>query len=348
MKIINLHGIVGIHINAKEFNDELDNTTGDITLDLNSGGGYITEGVAILNKMRSYNRGKIIVRVSYAASMMTQIALAADEVQVYDNSIFMIHNALGVAMGDYREMDKRKNMLKSMSNMLSVAYVKKTGKTTNQVLKMMDDETYLYGNEILKEGFADTLLDTGDDQNRTKDEAIAYSHLQMEGVSRALKEENLSIEALSACVGDCNLEKISYNNAAEAENQNSGGEDTPSNNSNTGEKGMKLSELKAQHPELFAEVVAIGCSQERERVTAHLTMGEASGDMGLAVASINEGAEMSAAINAKYMAAHMKRSETDARNKENVPGVTTPGGNEADGDTAMAEAVAKLLGVNNG
>jgi ATP-dependent protease ClpP protease subunit len=451
MKTINLHGVVGVHINAKDFNDELDNSTGDILLDLNSGGGYITEGLAILNKMRSYNKGKIIARVSYAASMMTQIALAADEVQVYDNSIFMIHNALGVAMGDYREMDKRKIMLKSMSNMLSIAYVKKTGKTQNQVLKMMDDETYLFGNEIVKEGFADTLLhDNSSDQNQTKDEAIAYAHIQMEEVSRALKNENLTAEQLTACVGECgfklddenatskfqdfpmvdqawdgaaavtrvrrflgaedepnndykkaffwynseesenfgayklpfvdvvdgrlvaNVRAVNAANAAMAgarggvnipaadrprvqshidryrdkwqEEQDKGEAVSAFKQSNKEKKNMNLSQLRAEHPELFAEAVAVGVNQERERVTAHLTMGEASGDMALAVTSINNGAEMSAAINAKYMAAHMKRSELNNRQDENVGDVNTgDAGDAGDEDAEDAKALEKAL-----
>lgn len=345
MKTINLHGVVGWDINAKEFGEELDNTTGDILLDLNSGGGYITDGVSIFNKIRGYDKGTIIARVSYAASMMTQIALAADEVQVYDNSIFMIHNAQGGAYGDYRELDKRSKVLKSMTNMLAKTYEKKSGKTANEVLEMMNDDTYLFGQEILDQGFADEILEAESDENKTKDEAIAYATVQLEAANKALKEESVSIEALSACVGGCNLENLSYNNAAEAPDQDRGGDSSPSTNSKKGDEIMKISELKAQHPELFAEVVELGVSQERERVSAHLTMGEASGDMALAVASINDGAEMSATINAKYMAAHMKRKESNDRQDENVGGMNT---NENDDnvndDEAMAKEVAKLLG----
>lgn len=346
MKTINLHGVVGWDIDAKEFSETLDNTTGDILLDLNSGGGYITDGVAIFNKIKSYDKGKIIARVSFAASMMTQIALAADEVQVYDNSIFMIHNAQGGAYGDYREMDKRSKLLKSMTVMLAKTYEKKSGKNSKVILDMMNDDTYLFGEEIKSEGFADTLLEGNNtDENRTKDEAIAFVSLQIDAVNKALKEENVSIEALSACIGGCNLENLGYNNAAEAPTDDRGGDSGPSTNSIKGDEIMTVSELQAQHPELYAEVVVAGVKQERERVTAHLTMGEASGDMGLAVASINEGAEMSATINAKYMAAHMKRKELNDRQGENV-GDMNPGdkGGDVNDDEAMAKEVAKLLG----
>ena len=451
MKVINLHGVVGVQINAQDFATELDNSSGDILLDLNSGGGYITEGIAILNKMRSYDKGKITARVSYAASMMTQIALAADEVQVYDNSIFMIHNALGVAMGDYRDMEKRGNILKSMSGMLAKAYVKKTGKSTAKILKMMDDETYLYGDEILKEGFADTLLDSGSTENKTKNEAVAYAHLQMEAVNKVLKEESASIEELSACIGNCSLNLDEENstppfqdfpmvdqawdgtaavrrvrnfmgitdkpnsdykkaffwyNNEESENfgayklpfvdvvdgrlvanvravnaangamsgarggvsipaadrprvqshidryrekwqreQDRGGDENPYTNSNKGEI-MTFSELQTQHPELFAQAVAIGEAQEHERVTAHLTMGEASGDMAYAVKCISDKTQMSATVNANYMAAQMKRIESNGRTKENVPGMNTPPNETAMlEDEAIAKQVAEKLGV---
>lgn len=347
MKIINLHGVVGWDIDAREFAEELDNTTGDITLDLNSGGGYIVDGVSIFNKIRDYDKGKITARVSYAASMMTQIALAADEVQVYDNTIFMIHNAQGGAYGDYREMAKRGKVLKSMTEMLANTYVKKTGKAKDEILDMMNEDTYLFGQQILDSGFADNILEAESDENKTKDEAIAYATVQLEAVNKALKEENASLEKLSACIGGCNLENLSYNNAPEAPTQDTGGGSGPSNNSKKGDEIMKISELQAQHPELYAQVVGLGVTQERERVTAHLTMGEASGDMTLAVASINDGSEMSATLNARYMAAQMKRLESNDRNEENVPDVNTSNPEEGNDDKAMADAVAKLLGVDH-
>lgn len=346
MKIINLHGVVGWDIDAREFNEELENATGDIILDMNSGGGFITDGITIANAIRAYDKGKITARVSYAASMMTGIAMAADEVQVFDNSIFMIHNAQGGAYGDYREMGKRGKMLKSLSNMLSVSYVKKTGKPSDEVLQMMDDETYLYGKEITDEGFADIILEADSDDNKTKDEAIAYATVQLEAANKALKERNESIEELSACIGGCNLEKISYNNAAEAGDSDRGEADTAFKQI-TQEKSMTLQELQSQHPEIYAQAVDAGVNQERERVTAHLTMGEASGDMNLATQCINGGSEVSATINAQYMAAQMKRLESNDRNDENVQDVNTPPPAEGNDDKAMAGAVANLLGVEH-
>jgi hypothetical protein len=81
---------------------------------------------------------------------------------------------------------------------------------------------------------------------------------------------------------------------------------------------MDLIELKAKHPTLCAQLVAEGETAERDRVSAHLTMGSASGDMKTAMTAIEDGSAMTALISAKYMAAGMKRQDTVAREEDNV------------------------------
>lgn len=208
-KVINLHGVVGWDIMAKDVNTLIDEAEGELVFDMNSGGGYITEGVAILNKIRSYKGGKTIARVSYSASMMTQIALACDEVQVYDNAIFMIHNAQGYASGDHNEMTARAKHLKAMSGMLANLYVKKTGKDKKEIQKMMDETTYMFGQDIIDNGFADTLIES---ENGEDDKAMAVTTATVNwGKSlKALEEESLSPSQLDDAIkmcksGNCDL-----------------------------------------------------------------------------------------------------------------------------------------------
>lgn len=110
---------------------------------------------------------------------------------------------------------------------------------------------------------------------------------------------------------------------------------------------MDLITLKAEHPAIFAEAVAVGVTQERERVDAHITMGEASGDMKLAVTCISEGTELNAAVNAKYMAASMNKNAKGDRASESEGDLDTEGDNDADAaDKALAAATAEVLGVD--
>lgn len=105
---------------------------------------------------------------------------------------------------------------------------------------------------------------------------------------------------------------------------------------------MDLNQLKIEHPEVFAAAVQIGTTQEHDRVNAHLTMGNASGDMKTAIAAIEDGSSMTATLQATYMAAGMNRADIQARGNESaVPGAgDMTDQSEAD---AGAEAGANIL-----
>lgn len=104
---------------------------------------------------------------------------------------------------------------------------------------------------------------------------------------------------------------------------------------------MDLNELKAKHPTLCAQLVAEGeqkgVAAERDRVSAHMTMGNASGDMKTAMAAVEDGSAMTGAIQAKYMAAGMKRRDIGARDEDNIGALDSEHNVE---DTATADEKA--------
>jgi ClpP class serine protease len=110
--------------------------------------------------------------------------------------------------------------------------------------------------------------------------------------------------------------------------------------------GMTKEELQAQHPATFAAVLATGVEQERDRVSAHLTMAEASGDMATAVAAIADGSGMTASLQATYMAAGMKKTELNARVEDNPGELNTPvtGADGPSAEDQVADAVCAALG----
>lgn len=102
-----------------------------------------------------------------------------------------------------------------------------------------------------------------------------------------------------------------------------GGASTPTQEA----KIMNLQELKAAHPGVYAEAVAEGVSQERDRVGAHLTMGEASGDMATAIKACKDGEAMTATLQATYMSAGMNKQSIAARaadDQTTATAATTP------------------------
>lgn len=80
------------------------------------------------------------------------------------------------------------------------------------------------------------------------------------------------------------------------------------------EMHMDLATLKSQHPAAYQAAVA----EERDRVVAHLTLGESSGDMKTATEAIRSGEGMTQTITAKYLMAGMNRSDRGARQQESA------------------------------
>ena len=118
---------------------------------------------------------------------------------------------------------------------------------------------------------------------------------------------------------------------------------------------MDLQTLRATHANVYAEVLQLGVSQERERASAHLIMGEGSGDMATAIAAVQDGSEMTASIQARYMTAGMNRNDIAAATGDDDAAAAALAATAATGDdvetreaaanAALLSATAESLGV---
>lgn len=111
---------------------------------------------------------------------------------------------------------------------------------------------------------------------------------------------------------------------------------------------MNEKELLAQHPATHAAIVAEATKTERERVEAHLILGEASGDMATAMAAIKDGSEMTALINAKYQAAGMKKAAAESFHGDDTSAAEGAGGETANLNDSVVNALAAEFGVELG
>lgn len=123
---------------------------------------------------------------------------------------------------------------------------------------------------------------------------------------------------------------------------------------NRSKTAMDLKELKAQHPETYAAAVQEGINQERDRVSAHLVMGEASGDMKTAVGAVKDGSNMTATLQAQYLAAGMNRADRSARVDDEKAAADAlaaaekgKGSEKADPKEAFAALVLEQMGEVN-
>tara|TARA_R100000306_G_scaffold62126_1_gene67141 strand:- start:2528 stop:3529 length:1002 start_codon:yes stop_codon:yes gene_type:complete len=147
-------------VSAKDFVNDLKLLKGrDIYLHINCVGGEVFDGMAIYNTLKKY-KGKVTAYIEgIAASMGSIIPLAADEIIMSENSLYMIHNAWGGAMGEADDMRKTATLLDKLSSEIANIYTKKTGLPLSQIEDMMDEETWFNSEEALEYGFIDRISD---------------------------------------------------------------------------------------------------------------------------------------------------------------------------------------------
>ncbi|KIS41283.1 head maturation protease, ClpP-related [Kosakonia radicincitans] len=143
----------------------------DVTVNINSPGGDMFEGLAIYNLLREYE-GKVTVKVlGLAASAASIIAMAGDEVQIGRGAFLMIHNCWVVAMGNRHDLEKVATEMAPFDKAMADIYSARSGMKAADIESMMDGETYIGGSEAVDKGFADSLLSA--DEISTDDESPA-------------------------------------------------------------------------------------------------------------------------------------------------------------------------------
>jgi len=147
-------------VNAQSFIEEIKSfKDSPMNLHINCVGGDVFDGMAIYNIIKKRTSKTTVYIEGIAASMGSVIALAADTVVMAENSLFMIHNAWGGAMGEAKEMKKTARLLDKISGEIADIYVKKTKLPYDKVKEMMDEETWLNAEEALELGFIDSISD---------------------------------------------------------------------------------------------------------------------------------------------------------------------------------------------
>lgn len=130
----------------------------DLEVEINSGGGSVFAGSEIYTALKSY-KGNVTVRiVGIAASAASVIAMAGKKIIMSPTAQMMIHNVSSYAAGDYRDMEHTAEVLKSANNTIANAYRLKTGKTQEELLSLMDYETWMTADKAKELGFIDEVM----------------------------------------------------------------------------------------------------------------------------------------------------------------------------------------------
>lgn len=139
--------------------DKLEEADGKkVEVIINSPGGVVHAGSEIYTSLMDY-RGNVEVKiVGEAASAGSLIAMAGGEVKISPTAQIMIHNVRGVADGDYRDMRHEGDVLENYNKSIANAYRLKSDLEEEELLNLMDEETWMTAQQAVENGFADEIM----------------------------------------------------------------------------------------------------------------------------------------------------------------------------------------------
>lgn len=130
----------------------------DITVLVNSGGGDVFAGNEIYYLIANYRGNTVVDIAGFAASAATIICCAGNRVRANPGMQYMIHNVSCGAYGDYNEMDKTSEILQNANRSISNIYRLKTGLSESELLKLMNEETWMDATRARDLGFVDEII----------------------------------------------------------------------------------------------------------------------------------------------------------------------------------------------
>ena len=183
-KIIVIDGYIGPFGYSKQFirNELAGQSQNPVTIKISSLGGSVDDALNIYDQF--VDHGNVTAELSaFVASSATLVSLGAKTVRMNENSFYLIHKAMnwvdewGTMNEDEIEsliakLEAQKQQLAKITLQLAKMYVKKSGKTLDQIISLMKQETWLTAEEAKTWGFVDEVF--------TPDVAVNYlDNLQM-------------------------------------------------------------------------------------------------------------------------------------------------------------------------
>jgi ATP-dependent Clp protease protease subunit len=142
--------------------------TGAIRVRVNSYGGDLLQGLAIMNLLRAHPGDVTVEVMGIAASAATFVVAGANKVVMREGSFLMIHNPFTLAIGTSDEMQSTADALGKMENEMANVYLsgmrkrKKYEDLTDEkaiakIRDWMNSETWFTSAEAVENGFADEV-----------------------------------------------------------------------------------------------------------------------------------------------------------------------------------------------
>lgn len=128
-----------------------------LTVYINSPGGDVFAAQAIYSMLARHKATIAVYVDGLAASGASLVAMAGDTVIMPKNAIMMVHNPSASAWGYAEDLRKMADELDIIREAMIPVYTDKTGLTREEVIALLDAETWFTAEEAVEKGFADEV-----------------------------------------------------------------------------------------------------------------------------------------------------------------------------------------------
>jgi ATP-dependent protease ClpP protease subunit len=171
-------------VSARSVRDAIKNSPGakSIGVRINSGGGDVIEAFAIYNLLVQHKAPVMVDVDGLAASAASVIAMAGDTIRMGGNAWMMIHNPWMMSMGESDDLRKHADFLDKIRTQIASVYEARTGMSQDEVLALMDAETWMTAGEAKEKGFATDVVPLkgkdGATANASRSLSVAFASLR--------------------------------------------------------------------------------------------------------------------------------------------------------------------------
>ena len=131
----------------------------NVNVYINSPGGSVFEGLAILNGMRATGKNITVHILGIAASIASVIAMAGHKIVMPKNTMMFLHNPINGVYGNAEEMREMADVLDKIGTSMTATYAKRWKGDDKELADVLAAESYLTADECLKYGLCDEVTD---------------------------------------------------------------------------------------------------------------------------------------------------------------------------------------------
>lgn len=212
-----------------------------ITVRINSPGGELYAGIAIMNRLGELDGEVVTVVDGLAASAASIILQGGKRRKVHKGSLVMVHGASSFFFGYYnrKQLKERADQLDAANRTAIEAYAQRTGLEREEISALLDQTVWMTGQEAIDKGFADELVEGGSvSMGISQDSAyMMVNGIRMPTAGLGVIPEGLPVVNGAVIPG---IDPV----IADKTNRNEGGTE------------MTAEELREKYPELVAEIEA--------------------------------------------------------------------------------------------